>query len=51
MDPCEYCGTHEAVMWSLLDGNICLPCHDQRRAIERQEEINKQNDLRDFFHE
>ena len=51
LDACEYCGTFDAVMWSLKDGSICLPCYDKERAKERQAEIDKNNDLRDFFHE
>ena len=44
MEACEYCKSHESVMWSLSDGFICAPCEEKRRAIERQKELDDEAD-------
>ena len=58
MDPCEYCSSHDSVMWDLEAGNICMPCLEKRQAIARQKAIDDEEaeertkrDRWTFFHE
>ena len=58
MEACEYCKSHESVMWDLEAGFICATCHDKRQAIARQKAIDdeeaEERAKRDrwlFFHE
>ena len=43
MEACEVCSGHDAVMWSLKDGHICMSCEEKQRAkfeLIRLEEEN-----------
>ncbi len=50
LDPCDYCGTWEGVMWDLEAGSVCLPCLDKREAEKKAEKEKYEDDIQDFFY-
>lgn len=43
MEACEVCNGHDAVMWSLKDGHICMRCEEKQRVDARQQESDEQS--------